>query len=124
MNKLILDQLQKCEHCSVPTYDENTTMLFIPKHSVKKPLVLEKDHCYQIEIADYILNPTEGFTLSQNWNSGTNPPTKVMNICVIQIMGKMIKIEGIAFDDQAQCPLNQTWTGWLPQTAIKIRGEI
>ena len=124
MNKLILDQLQKCEHCKLPEYDADTTKIFIPKHSIKKELTLELNHCYQIEIADYVLNPTEGFTLSQNWNGGTNPPTKVMNICVIQIMGKMFKVDGIGFDDVLGSPINKSWSGWLPQTAIKISGEI
>lgn len=124
MNKLIFDQLQKCQHCQLPVYDENSTHILIPKNSLKKELKLEIDHYYQIEIADYIMNPSEGFTLSQNWNGGTVPPHNIMNICVIQIMGKMIKVDGIGFDDLNQSPMTKPWTGWLPQTAIKIRGEI
>lgn len=124
MNKLILEQLQKCQHCQVPAYDETTTKIFIPKHEIKKELVLTEGHCYLIEIADYVLNPPEGFTLSKNWNGGTNPPTKYMNVSVIKSMGKMFKVEGVGIDITSRCILDCFWSGWLPATAVVIMEEI
>lgn len=124
MNKFIQEQLNKCEHASIPVFDNDTTVLYIPKYVPKKELKLEEGKYYQIEIADYIVHPTDSFTLSVNWNGGTNPPSHVMNVLVVKAMGKMFKVEGVSFDDSTQSVLNCTWTGWLPLTGIKIRSEI
>lgn len=124
MNKFIAEQLNKCEHATIPVFDNNTTKILIPKYVPKKELKLEEGHYYQIEIADYIVNPVDSFTLSVNWNGGTNPPCSVMNIVVVKAMGKMFKVDGVGFDDSTQSVLNCSWTGWLPLTGIKIRSEI
>ena len=124
MNKIILEQLQNCKHCQLPAYDDDTTKIFIPKHEIKKEIILTEGHCYLIEIDDYVLNPPEGFTLSKNWNGGTNPPTKYMNVSVIKSMGKMFKVEGVGIDIVSRCTLDCFWTGWLPGTAVVIKEEI
>ena len=124
MNKIIEKQLKNLKKCQLPPYTNESTKIFIPKGSIKKELGLELNHCYQIEIADYILNPSPEFSLAQNWNNNTVPPCKYMNICIMQLMGKMIKVEGIGFDIENQCPINNAWGGWLPREAIKVRLEI
>lgn len=124
MNNIIKKQLQNLKKCQLPPYNEEDTEIFIPKNSIKKELGLSLNHCYQIEIADYVLNPPPDYSLAQNWNGNTKPPAKVMNVCIIQLMGKMIKVDGIGFDDNTQSPLPCSWGGWLPREAIKVRSEI
>ena len=124
MNKLIKKELNKCEHAEIPVFDDNTTSIYIPKCPIKKDLVFEKDHCYHVEIADYIVNPLPGFTLSINWNGGTNPPTHFMNISVLQCMGKMVKVEGVGVDVENNVTLDCFWSGWLPVSGVVIKKEI
>lgn len=124
INELIVKQLQNCKRCNIPTYDENTTSIFIPKNSIKKELGWVKDNYYLIQIEDYILNPPPGFTLAQNWNGGTNPPSKYMNVCCLQLMGKMVRVDGVSFDIEKNIVLGNAWSGWLPTAAVKIIKEI
>ena len=124
ISKLIEDQLKKCNRCEIPSYDENTTSLIIPKNSIKRELSFVVDNYYLIEIADYVLNPPPGFFLAQNWNNGINPPSKYMNVCCIQKMGNMVRVDGISFNIENNSPGNLAWTGWLPLAAVKIIKEI
>lgn len=124
INPIIKKQFEKCIRCSVPLVTDDTTSIFIPKNSIKEKIGFKKDNYYLIEIEDYVINPPPGFTLAQNWNNGTSPPNKYMNVCCIQIMGKMIKIDGVVFDVEQNTPLNNSWCGWLPVAAVKIIKEI
>lgn len=124
MNNIIESQLKKCKRCEIPPYNEDTLIINIPKNSIKKELNFYINNCYLIEIADYVLDPPPGFTLAQNWNGGTNPPSKHMNICCIQLMGKMVKVDGVSFDINQGITLDRSWCGWLPTAAVKILKEI
>ena len=124
VNKIIKEQLLKVEHIILPKWDENTTHLFIPKGSYKAPIILSVGKYIQIEISDMVLNPPQGFTLAQNWNGNTVPPAKIFNCVVQQVMGKMIKVDGVGFNASLNVPTNDRWSGWLPQSEIKILGEI
>lgn len=124
MNPLIKQQLLECKHAIVPEFNEDTTVLYFNKGNIIKELTLQKDHYYLIQIADNIINPPEGFTLSQNWNGGTNPPTQFMNVMVVQVMGKMFKVSGVGFDPDTNNTLACEWTGWIPGTSLKIIREL
>lgn len=124
MNKLIFEQLHKVEHVILPPFDNDTTLIKIPKGNIRKELKFEVNHYYLICIDDVIINPNGPTTLSINWNGGTNPPTKYMNIVCRQVMGKMVKVEGVGFDLQNSCTINVSWLGWLPQGNVKILEEI
>ena len=119
MDKIIKEQLNKCKVANIPFFDDNTTEIFIQKGGrviIKEDLVL--NHRYKIEVEDYIIKPYEGFTLHDNWNNGIVPKDKVMNCKIIQIMGKMIKVEAVGVDT------NNSWSGWLPRKSIHIIEEI
>ena len=47
-----------------------------------------------------------------------------MNICVVQVMGKMVKVEGVGFDINLGVTLPCYWIGWLPMGNVKIMEEI
>ena len=124
MNKLIEKELRKCVYAQVPYFDDNTTTLVIEKTGIHKKLEARVGAYFQIEIEDLILNPGEGNTLSSNWNKGTVPPCKHMNICCIQVMGKMFKVDGVGVNIETGDTLDCFWTGWLPQTSVKFLKEI
>ena len=122
MNNLIKDQLLSCEHVLLPVWDDNTTEIFIKRGSVRKKLKFEFGGYYQIEISDSILNPSEESTLAKNWNGNTVPPSKIFNCVVQQVMGKMVKVDGVAVIDGIATA--NKWNGWLPISEVKILGEI
>ena len=122
MNWIIKEQLQKVEHIILPEWDDNTTRLFIPRGCYKKPIRIEVGKYLRIEISDLVLNPPPDFTLAQNWNGNTIPPSKIFNCVIQQVMGKMIKVDGVSVINDI--PTNDRWSGWLPQSEIKILGEI
>ena len=67
MNKIIKDQLNKCKVAIIPEFDDNTFSLHIKKKNLdekKEDIIL--NHFYKIEIANYVLNPSDNFTLAEN----------------------------------------------------------
>lgn len=114
MNKFIKDQLSKVRYASVPEFNDSTTELLIPKGEVKPEAEFVVNNYYLVEFEDYILYPFEGFTLHENWNNGKAPVDKRMNIEVLQIMGKMIKIHGVGETT------HNMWEGWIPKKSMKI----
>lgn len=119
MNKIIQNELKKCKVANIPFFDDNTTEIIIQKGGkavVKDDIIL--NHYYKIEVEDYIIKPYDGFTLHDNWNNGIIPKDKIMNCEVIQIMGKMIKVEAVGADT------SNTWTGWLPRKSFHVVEEI
>lgn len=120
MNSIIYDQLKKCKIAKIPEFDDNTTEITISKNSVKNIISndLILNHYYKIEVEDYIIKPYTGFTLHDNWNNGIIPKDKVMNCEIIQIMGKMVKVEAVGVDT------NNQWSGWLPRKSFRVLEEI
>lgn len=119
MYKIIEEQLKKCKVAEIPSYGDNTTEIIIPKNNeaqVKNDLLL--DHYYKIEVEDYIIKPYEGFTLHDNWNYGIIPKDKIMNCEIVQIMGKMVKVNAVGSDS------DNSWSGWLPRKSFKVIEEL
>ena len=73
---------------------------------------------------NYIVNPPPNFDLADNWNNGTHPEDRDMNIEIIQATdidlskAKMIKISGSC------SPSGKFWTGWVPKKSIVNFEEI
>lgn len=118
MNLIIEQQLKKCKVASIPYFDKNTTHLIIPKVTVQNEEVCIPGHYYLIEIEDYVINEPPQYTLSSNWNKGTKPPEHRMKVDILQIMGKMVKINGIGDNTDI------TWEGWLPLKSFKVLKEL
>ena len=115
MNKIIKQQLEKCKIAAIPKFDENTTHLIIPKTSVANNETLVPGKYYQIQIDEKIFNDT---TLMSNWNNGLFPPETQLNVCVIQILSQMVKLDCVGEIS------NKPWMGWLPMNSIKILKEL
>lgn len=113
MNKLIKEQLLKVK-ANIPEFDDNTTQLIITK-DMNKIIDVEKDRYYTVEVEDYIIHPYEGFTLNSNWNRNISIDDKHINLCVLDIMGKMIKFEGTGVES------GKTYVDmWLPMKSFKV----
>lgn len=120
MNKVIEDQLKKVKVANIPKYDETTTHLIIPKKEGSYEVDFQIGHNYIIQLEDYLIKPFEGFNLHDNWNKGKPPIHTFLKCQVIEIMGKMIKINSIGYDMKTHKDIPDIWEGWLPRKGIKI----
>lgn len=124
MNNIIKEQLNKCKVAYIPPFDDNTTLIHIkPISKIESNQVL-LNHYYLIELEDYIINPPPNFDLHINWNNNIIPKSKGMKCEIIQIMGKMVKINGVGFDLINNNDLNVIWGGWLPMKSFKVIKEL
>ena len=124
MNKFVKEQLSRVKIAELPPYDDDTVSMFIPKQASGSGLGLVRDHCYLIQIAPYILNEPDGFTLHDNWNKGIPPKYEFMKAEISQIMGKMVRVNALGYDYVNNVDTNDTWEGWLPAKAIKVLKEL
>lgn len=115
MNKFIKKELNKV-NVALPPWDDNTTTLVI--HPGGRKVVVTDEFVVgnnlKLHLENYLVHPYEGFTLAENWNGGTNPPESVINATIIQIMGKMIKVDCVGETSGTH------WIGWLPKKGIKV----
>ena len=119
MDKIILEQLQKCKIANIPAFDDNSTCIYIPKsEGAQRRSDIEVGMCYRIRVEDYIVKPYEGFTLHDNWNNGVVPTDVMMNCEVQQIMGSMVKVTAVGLND------SKPWVGWLPRKSFRVLEEI
>lgn len=119
MNKFVKQQLLKCTQAIIPAFDDTTTNILISRYD-KADLSIMLNHWYILELADYVINEPPNFTLSSNWNNGTKPKHKYNKAEVIQIMGKMVKINCIGYNMQEDKNIPDVWEGWVPEKAIKL----
>ena len=123
MNKWIKKQLNLVKIADVPPYQEDTTVIKISKKEGNN-LEFQIGHYYLIELEDYILNPPPGFSLHENWNNNIKPQNKFYKCQCVKLMGKMVKILGVAFDYENRIDLEENWDGWLPIKSVKVLREI
>ena len=114
MNKFIKEQLNKIKIAEVPDYSESDGKIIFKRKDIPVNLSFVLGKAYHIKLADYIIHPYDGFTLHSNWNNDIVPTDNEMNVEVIQIMGKMVKIRGIGIHD------SKFWTGWIPIKSADI----
>ena len=124
MNPIIKKQLDKCKVAQIPDYDDTTTQLFIPKGSVLNITPYQVHKCYLVELAEWIIHPTEDSTLAANWNKGSIPKSKYYQAEISQTMGKMVRITGCGVDTATGLSNGDVWEGWIPQQGIKIINEL
>lgn len=123
MNPIIRKQLENCKVANIPEFDEDTTLIDIPKGSVLNVSQYQVGRCYVVEIADHIINPSNEHTLATNWNNGTSPKYKYYKCEIVKLVGKMICILGYGVDSTGK-DTTDLWEGWIPQSGIKILEEL
>jgi hypothetical protein len=121
MNKLIKAELNKVSVANISNYDKSKGEFLIPRIT---KIRLEENSYYIIKLDEALLNPNEASTLSVNWNQGTLPPHKYLKVDVSKVMGKMVKVNSIAYDYENQRDLNASWSGWLPIAQIEVLEKI
>lgn len=124
MNPIIEKQLKKCTIANIPPYDEKSLKLIITKKTTQNNQLCIPGHYYDIELSNYILNPPSECNLHVNWNKNIKPNSKIYRCEVLQIMGKMVKINGVGIDPTTQMDNNDSWMGWLPLDEIKVLKEL
>lgn len=121
MNELIKAQLRLCQKAKVPELSGNETKIYIPKGAILLPEFVSIGGYYIIKLSQYVVDPPEGFTLHANWNNGIGPKEQTMQCVVENVLGKMVRINGIGFDIINSCYIEGTeWQGWVPQKSITI----
>lgn len=124
MNPIIKKQLLNCKVANIPEFEDTDCVINIPKGSLINVSPYQVGKCYLVELADYIVNPPEGYTLASNWNKGTTPKYKYYKCEIVKIVGKMVCILGCGYDALHQQDTNDLWEGWVPQAGIKLLQEL
>jgi hypothetical protein len=114
MNDIIKKELSKVKVANLDNFNTETLTYNIPKYKQFKP---EINKSYLVELNDDMLITN---TISINWNNNSVPSNKYYKIEVIKILGKMIYVDGLAFDFLTKTDLNKTWSGWLPLEQLKF----
>ena len=114
MNKIIKDQLDKVSTTKL-NYKETDTEIFIPKTIKILTTSLSKGEYYIIKLYNNITNPSENSTLASNWNSGKIPQHDMYIAEVIDNIGNMIKINGVASEDPTD-----NFYGYLPTDGFEV----
>ncbi len=117
MNKIIEEQLKKCQVAELSDFDSASGVYHIKRFKQAK---MEVDACYLIRIGKHLLNRDTSQMLASNWNKGTVPPCEYMKIDVVKSMGKMIRVNGIGYESETKQDLNCVWSGWLPLRDIEV----
>jgi len=114
MNSIIFEQLKKVTATEL-NFDESSHHIFIPKSLKILSGSLKKDTVYRIKLFDSVINPSKDSTLAANWNNNKVPKHSEYFIEVIDKLGNMIKINGIAVDDQTD-----NFYGWVPTDSFEV----
>lgn len=124
MNELIKQQLDKCKVAKIPPYTDDDEKIVILKDSsiTVSPYLVHK--FFVVEIADYIINPPETFSLAENWNKGSKPRHTHYKCEIVSVMGNMVKISGCGYNIDTDTDYNDVWEGWVPTAGIKLLSEL
>lgn len=121
MNKIIEDQLKSCKTASIPEFNDKTLKLVIKKY---EEVSIKEGKYYIISLHSTLLNPNANSMLSSNWNGGSVPNHTHYKCEVTKVLGKMIKITGLAYDFTNKVDLDMMWTGWLPVEQLEILQQL
>lgn len=124
MNPIIKKQLESCKVANIPLYNDDDLVIKIPKGSIVEVSPYQVGKCYLVEIADFVINPSDGNTLASNWNKGTSPKHKYYKCEISKIVGKMICILGYGYNMETSQDTLDLWEGWVPQSGIKLLQEL
>lgn len=114
MNKLIKEQLEKVNFADLSHFDDKTNTYFIPK---KKEINYEVDKSYLIRLKPSFRTNE---VVIVNWNGNKTPIYNTLIVDVQKILGKMVKVNCIGYDEETDSSLDYFWSGWLyiPDTEI------
>lgn len=114
MNSIIKKELQKVTATELE-FNDKTTSIFIPRSLKILSGSLKKDTIYRIKLDSLVTNPSSNSTLASNWNNNKVPKHSEYLIEVIDKLGNMIKVNGVAVEDQSD-----NFFGWLPTDSFEV----
>ena len=114
MSKIIQEQLQKVNFADLSNFNPETNTYIIPQ---KKDIKVEVDGCYLVKLLPTFYTNE---VVKVNWNENKTPIYDCLEIDITKILGKMIKVNCIGYDEKENCPLNYFWSGWLYLPDIEI----
>ena len=123
MNKILKEQLTRCNIADVPDFEEDDLTLVIPKSGTKNTssTTLEVGSTYLVELEDYIIHPPANFSLHDTWNNGIIPESKFLKATVIMFRGKMVNFKATCTNyDASESGANYT-SLWVPLKSIRVR---
>jgi len=121
MNKIIKEQIEKCKVADLSQFDSSTNTYHIKKFN---QIRVEVDDCYLIKLDTTLLNKDTSSVLATNWNKGTYPPCIYFKAVVSKVLGKMIYINGLGYNNETKEDLDIMWNGWLPLQDIELLERI
>ena len=124
MNPIIKKQLLSCRVANIPAIDDSADVIFIPKGSLMNITPYQVGKCYIVELADFVLSPSENSIITDNWNNGSVPKYKYYKCEIVKVMGKMVCIFGCGYDPLTKTDSADLWQGWVPQVGIKILQQL
>lgn len=114
MNKFVKKELEKVNDL-LPNWDDSTLNIIIPKEGMIINNLISVGKKFTIKIENYIINQPPNFDLAENWNGGTVPPEEILDVEILQTLGKMTKVKAIG-----RCT-RISWEGWLPNKSFKVQ---
>ena len=121
MNKIIKEQLNKCAVAKIPDFTEDDLTITIPKYTETSRLDFQENGTYLIELEDYLLHPSDTFTLHKEWNNGVIPKSKFLKAKVIRMHGRMIQFDAVDTNYEGDAVGDHYPSLWLPFKSIKLR---
>ena len=121
MNKqeeLVKEQLSRVQFADLSNYDESANTFYISKINQIK---LKVGNSYIIKVKDSI---KEDEILKSNYNQGKNPPINYLLIDVLNILGKIIKVNSIEYDIVNNQTIGNLWGGYLTIKDVEIIKEM
>lgn len=118
MNKVLLNELKKVAVAQID-FNESTKELFIPKTLKFSNKTLKKGKVYRISLELFVTNPSESSILASNWNRGIVPKYDDYLVEVVDKLGNMVQVNGVAVADPTS-----NFYGWLPDDSFEVTDQI
>ena len=115
MNKLIQEQLNKCINADLTHYDETNHEYFIPQ---RKDIKISVNNQYLIHLLDQAKDVNN--VVNTNWNKSQAPKDDYYKIDVEKVMGKMIFVNSIVYDNINEVDTDILWSGWLHKDYLEV----
>lgn len=118
MTELIKKQLKQVQYADLSNFDEATATYIIKR---RVDIKIEVDSCYIIRLKP---SARSNMAVITNWNNGSMPSFNCLKADVSKIVGKMIKVVAVGFDEQSQQDIAKFWSGWLHTDDIEVISSI
>lgn len=118
MIDIIKKQLEKVEYADLSNFNSETNTYIIKK---RVDIKLELDNCYLIRVKP---SAHSNFVVLSNWNNGSIPTYEYLKVDISKLMGKMVKVVGVAHDYQNHQDLGSFWSGWLSTDDLEVIAKL